>query len=73
MKAIGSAEWFGILQPRRANGRNGTEQVRGVIGLSYKLNDSLDIAPSYLVQYTPRDGRPDAISHIPQITLNYRF
>lgn len=73
VKAIGSVEWFGILQPRRENGRNGTEQVRGIVGVSYELNDRLDIAPSYLLQLTPRDGRPDAISHVPQVTLNYRF
>lgn len=70
---LGSAEWFGIIQPRRGNGRGGTEQVRAIIGVAYEINDTLAIAPSYMLQLTPREGAPDAISHVPQLTLNYRF
>lgn len=73
LELVGSAEWFGIIQPRNVGGREGTEQVRALLGVSYAVSDSLEIAPSYLVQLTPRDGRPDAISHIPQLTINYRF
>lgn len=73
VKALASVEWFGIVQPRDQTKPTGTEQVRGILGLSYQINDNLDIAPSYLFQITPRDGRPDAISHVPQITLNHRF
>lgn len=70
---VGSSEWFGIVQSRRSNGSRGTEQVRTIIGLSYEVTDNLDITPSYMFQLTPREDRPDAISHIPQLTLNYRF
>jgi hypothetical protein len=73
LEAFGSAEWFGIIQSRRDTGRRGTEQVRNIVGLSYEVNDRLDIAPSYMFQITPRAGRPDAISHIPQLTLNWSF
>ncbi len=73
VKALGSAEWFGIIQPRREAGTTGTEQVRGVIGVAFRLNPDLDISPSYMLQFTPRADRPDAISHVPQVTLNYRF
>lgn len=73
VKATGSVEWFGIVQPRRESGRNGTEQVRAVVSASYEVNDSIDIAPGYVIQYTPRERRRDAISHVPQVTLNYRF
>lgn len=73
LEAFGSAEWFGIIQSRRDTGRRGTEQVRNIVGLSYEVNDRLDIAPSYMLQITPRAGRPDAISHIPQLTLNWSF
>ena len=69
----GSVEWFGIIQPRRETGSRGTEQVRGIIGLAYEVSDSLTVTPGYLLQITPREGRPDAISHVPQVTLNYRF
>jgi hypothetical protein len=73
IELIGSAEWFGIVQPRRERGRIGTEQVRAMIAVSYKLTDSLSVAPGYLLQLTPRQGSPDAISHVPQLTLNWRF
>ena len=73
LEVFGSSEWFGIIQSRRENGRRGTEQVRNIVGVSYEVSDKLDIAPSYMLQITPRTGRPDAISHIPQLTLNYRF
>jgi hypothetical protein len=73
LEAFGSSEWFGIVQSRRDGGRRGTEQVRTIVGLAYQVNDRLDIAPSYLLQITPRPGQPDAISHVPQVTLNWSF
>lgn len=73
VEIVGSAEWFGIVQSRRDNGQRGTEQIRSIIGVSYEVNGSLSIAPSYLFQITPRTGAPDAISHVPQLTLNYSF
>jgi hypothetical protein len=73
LEAFGSAEWFGIVQSRRDGGRRGTEQIRAIAGLAYQVSDRLDIAPSYLFQITPRPGRPDAISHVPQLTLNWSF
>ncbi|PLK24727.1 hypothetical protein C0V72_04315 [Porphyrobacter sp. TH134] len=73
VEIVGSAEWFGIVQSRRDTGQRGTEQIRSIIGVSYEVNDSLSIAPSYLFQITPRTGAPDAISHVPQLTLNYSF
>jgi hypothetical protein len=73
LEVIGSSEWFGIVQSRRDNGRRGTEQIRNIIGAAYKVSDKLDIAPSYMLQITPRPGRPDAISHISQLTLNWSF
>jgi hypothetical protein len=73
LEAFGSSEWFGIVQSRRDEGRRGTEQVRSIIGVAYEVSDNLDIAPSYMLQITPRPNEPDAISHIGQLTLNYRF
>lgn len=73
IEAFGSAEWFGIVQSRRDGGRRGTEQVRSIIGVRYALSDRLEIAPAYMLQITPRAGRPDAISHVPQLTLNWSF
>lgn len=73
IKVLASSEWFGVIQPRRKNRTGGTEQVRTIIGFAYQISDALDIQPSYMLQVTPRENRPDAISHVPQITLNYKF
>ncbi|MFL0671554.1 MAG: DUF2490 domain-containing protein [Erythrobacter sp.] len=73
VNALASSEWFGIIQSRRAAGTGGTEQVRSIIGVAFDVSEQLAIQPSYMLQITPRENRPDAISHIPQITLNYRF
>jgi hypothetical protein len=73
VNALASTEWFGIIQPRRAAGTGGTEQVRSIIGVAFEVSEQLAIQPSYMLQVTPRENRPDAISHVPQVTLNYRF
>jgi hypothetical protein len=73
IKALGSSEWFAIIQSRRIGKTAGTEQVRNIIGVAIPLGANLDIQPSYMLQITPRENRPDAISHVPQVTLNYKF
>jgi hypothetical protein len=73
VKVLASSEWFGIIQPRRKSRPNGTEQLRNIIAIAYQITPALDIQPSYMLQITPRPNRPDAISHVPQITLNYKF
>lgn len=73
VEVFGSAEWFGIVQSRSDNGRQGTEQIRNIVGVTYEVGDKLAIAPSYMLQITPRAGEPDAISHVPQVTLNWSF
>jgi hypothetical protein len=73
IEASASSEWFGIVQSRNNAGAGGTEQVRNIIGVTYEVSDSLALGPGYMLQITPREGLPDAISHVPQLTLNYRF
>lgn len=70
--ALASSEWFGIIQSRRAAGTGGTEQVRSIIGVAFDVSEQLAIQPRNMLQITPRENRPDAISHVPPITLNYR-
>ena len=73
VEVVGSSEWFGIVQSRRSDGGRGTEQIRNIVGVAYQVNERLDITPGYMLQITPREGGPDAISHVPQLTLNWRF
>lgn len=73
VEVVGSSEWFGIVQSRRNAGAGGTEQIRNIVGVAYQVSDRLDVTPGYMLQITPQEGGPDAISHVPQLTLNWRF
>jgi hypothetical protein len=70
---IGSVEWFGIAQARNAARPTGTEQVRGIVAAAFDVGKGLEIQPGYLLWYSPREGRPDGISHVSQLTFNYKF
>jgi hypothetical protein len=70
---IGSAEWFGVLQARDPGRQEGTEQVRFVVAAAVDIGNGVEIQPGYLLWYAPREGRRDAISHVPQLAINYRF
>lgn len=70
---IGSVEWFGVAQARDASRQTGTEQVRGVVAVAVEVAKGVDVQPGYVLWYSTRDGRPDGISHIPQLAVNYRF
>lgn len=73
VELIGSAEWFGVAQARDAARSTGTEQVRVIAAAAFDVGGGFEIQPGYLLWYAPREGRRDAISHVPQIALNYRF
>ena len=73
VEVVGSTERFGIIQSRRNSGGRGTEQIRNIVGVAYQVSERLDIMPGYMLQITPRQDRPDAISHVPQLTLNWRY
>ncbi|WP_285713042.1 DUF2490 domain-containing protein [Erythrobacter oryzae] len=70
---IGSAEWFTVFQARSAARQDGTEQVRFVAAVAVDVAKGLEVQPGYVLWYSRREGRTDGISHIPQLTLNYRF
>jgi len=70
---IASAEWFGVMQARDSRRQTGTEQVRSVVAVAVDVGGGLEVQPGYVLWYSPRDGRADGISHIPQLALNYKF
>ena len=70
---IGSVEWFTVFQARDAERQDGTEQVRFVAAAAFDVAKGVEIQPGYLLWYARREGRADRISHIPQLTINYRF
>lgn len=73
VELIGSAEWFGIAQARDARRETGTEQVRVILAAAIDVGGGFELQPGYLLWYSPREGRTDGISHVPQLAINYRF
>lgn len=70
---IGSAEWFGILQDRSTARAARTEQLRFILAAAVDVGGGFEVQPGYLLWYSPRAGREDGISHVPQVAINYRF
>jgi len=70
---VGSAEWFGILQDRSTARAARTEQVRVILAAAFGVGGGFEVQPGYLLWYSPRAGREDGISHVPQVAINYRF
>jgi Protein of unknown function (DUF2490) len=70
---IGSFEWFTVFQARNGARQDGSEQVRFGIATSVDVANGLEVQPGYLLWYSRREGRTDGISHVPQLTINYRF
>jgi hypothetical protein len=74
VELIGSVKWFGIVQARNARrDPDGTEQVRFLVAAAVDVGGGVEIQPGYLLWYSPRAARPDGISHVPQVAVNYRF
>lgn len=74
VELIGSVEWFGVAQARSRNrDPDGTEQVRVLVAAAVDVGGGFEIQPGYLLWYSPRAARADGISHVPQVSVNYRF
>jgi hypothetical protein len=72
-RATVGGEWLGLLQSRNADQGASTEQLRAQVGVSYKINKSLEVGANYWLVEFPRGDLPDRISHITQTVLTYRF
>jgi hypothetical protein len=73
VELVGSAEWFAIAQAREAGRDTGTEQVRIILSAAFDVGGGFAVQPGYLLWYSPREGRADGITHVPQVAVNYRF
>ena len=67
------AEWLGLLQSLRADGRAATELWIAQTGVAYKLNDRVDIGANYWLLAFPNGDQPARYSHVPQTVLIYHF
>jgi len=67
-----SGEVFYIARSEDAGGEDQIAQWRLNTTLSHKLSRGFEASVGYLLMYTPQDGQPDKVAHVPQITLTFR-
>jgi hypothetical protein len=70
---ITAAEFFFHLNRARPGDRTGLAVMRQQVGLRQPLGKSLDAQLLYMRQQTFREGRPDAVVHVPWLTLNWKI
>ncbi|QDC36075.1 MULTISPECIES: DUF2490 domain-containing protein [Sphingobium] len=70
---IAAAELMFHLNRARPGDRRGLAVMRNQIGLRHPIARALDAQLLYMRQQTFRDGRPDAVAHIPWLTLSWKI
>jgi hypothetical protein len=68
-----AVEGMANLNRARPSDKRGFATLRNQIGLRYSLNRHLDAQLLYMRQQNIRDARPDAVAHIPWLTLGWRI
>ena len=68
-----SGEVLGIVRPRSKGGDKRIEQWRASLTARRNLAPGLSGGLGYLLIVAPRKGRPDRISHVPQVTIAWRI
>lgn len=72
-RAATAVEWLGTIRSRDAGQGAATDQWRFQTSLTHRLSRSLEVGASYWLISFPRGDRPERITHVPQMTLTYRF
>lgn len=70
---IAATEIFFHLNRGRPSDKTGLATMRHQIGLRHPIGKGVDAQLLYMRQQNFRDGRPDVVSHIPWLTLNWRI
>lgn len=70
---IAATEFFFHLNRAKPSDKTGLAVMRQQIGLRQPLSKSLDAQLLYMRQQTFRDDRPDAVAHIPWLTLSWKI
>ncbi len=68
-----SAELFLTLRPTAVGKPTGVEQVRFNLTELHRVAHNLDLGLAYLLIVTNRAGKPDQISHVPQLVISWRL
>ncbi|GAB5349946.1 DUF2490 domain-containing protein [Alteriqipengyuania sp. 357] len=72
LKAAGSVELLYQLRDRNDGGPQRIDQWRFNAGLTYRLAERFEVTGGYLLQLRPRPGG-DTYTHVPQVSVAYRF
>lgn len=73
LKAKASAELLYQLRARTEGGPERIDQWRLNAALQYRALPNLDVTAGYLYQIRPRDGGATRRTHVPQVSLTYKF
>ncbi|HEX7873874.1 MAG TPA: DUF2490 domain-containing protein [Sphingobium sp.] len=70
---IAATELMFHLNRARPSDKTGLAVMRNQIGLRHPISKAVDAQLLYMRQQTFRDGRPDAVAHIPWLTLSWKI
>ena len=70
---VAAAELFFHLNRARPSDKTGLAVMRQQIGLRQPLSKAIDAQLLYMRQQTFRDGRPDAVVHVPWLSLSWKI
>ena len=70
---VAAGELFFHLNRAKPSDKSGLAVMRQQAGLRHALSKSIDIQALYMRQQTFRDDRPDAVAHVPWLTLSWKI
>ncbi|BAV65407.1 DUF2490 domain-containing protein [Sphingobium cloacae] len=70
---VGAMEVFFHLNRARASDKSGLAVMRHQVGLRHAVSPAMDVQLLYMRQQNFRDRRPDAVAHVPWLTLSWKI
>ena len=70
---VAATELMFHLNRARPSDKTGLAVMRNQIGLRHPISKALDAQLLYMRQQTFRDNRPDAVAHVPWLTLSWKI
>ena len=70
---VAAGELFFHLNRAKPSDKTGLAVMRQQAGLRHALSKSIDVQALYMRQQSFRDDRPDAVVHVPWLTLNWKI
>lgn len=72
-RAAAGVEWLGTIRSRNEGQGAATDQWRFQTSVIHRVSPNLEVGANYWLISFPRGDRTERISHVPQMTLTYRF